>query len=251
MFWFKRKEIVVDCFVTNPVIEKFQSIAPAYNFFPEGWKTLPKTVNIKVHENNDPNSKIEAPLSTIKKCIGIQHLFSNGFIIPAWADFHIEIQKTGKLMYASPAEFQVDQHPTFQLWDGLYDGYGHVKISSPWVIHEKSGVSFTWNQCDWHNTKNAEICKIVSGVLDFKYQHQSNINMFVKKDSVYSANAGDPLVHLIPISEKNVKIKTHLVDINEIRKLDHLPAQYSNQYNTIKRKTIEQEAKKCPFGFGK
>lgn len=250
MFWFKRKEIIVDCFIDNSTIEQNFPIEPAHKFFPEGWKTIPKTMPIKVHEKQYPESNLSVDMATIKKCVGLINLFSNGFIIPAWCDLGVEMDAKGNHLWHAPMNMHVMQHPSFQLWDGLYKDYGHVKLGSPWVIHEKTGVNFTWNQCDWNNTDDLHKYRIVSGVLDFKYQHQSNVNMFLRKSSLIDFKAGDPLVHLIPISESNVKIKTHVVDTNELMKLNTNQVQYVNQYRTTKSK-IDAKERKCPFGFGK
>jgi hypothetical protein len=248
MFWFKRKEIVVDCFITHPTIEKYYPIQNANNFFPDGWKKMPKSRSVKIYQEKDPNSNIEVELSTIKKCVGLLNLFSSGFIIPAWCDFGIEIDELGKHRYHSPFDLVIDQHPSWQVWDKFYDGYAHAKIGSPWILHEKSGVKFSWHQCDWHYTEKIDKFKILSGIIDYKYQHQTNVNMFIKKNTIIDFKAGQPLVHCIPLSEHEVKIKTHLVDINEMLKIDFRPVQYMNQYNMIKK---SKEKKKCPFGFNK
>jgi hypothetical protein len=249
MFWFKRKLIVVDCFITHPTIEKFYPIQKASNFFPEGWKVLPKSKSIKVYAERNPASNLEVDMATAKKCIGLINLFSTGFIIPSWCDFGIEMDASGKHMYHSPFDLVVDQHPSWQLWDTLYDGYSHAKIGSPWILREKTGVKFSWHQCDWNDTENLDKFRILSGVIDYKHQHQTNVNMFIKKNSLVNFKAGQPLVHCIPISENDVTIKTHLIDMNEMIKLDYRPVQYMNQYNKIKK--ITEKESKCPFGFGK
>ena len=249
MFWFKRKKIVVDCFTQHPTIYELYKPQAAIKFIPNGWKKLPKTVKIKPYEQQDPESKIEFDSATMKKCIGFINLFSNGFIIPNWCDVKIEIKSDGSFMYHAGGDFIANQHPSFQKWTDLYEDYGHVKFGSPWLLYEKSGVQFTWNQCDWHKTDLIDKFKIVSGVIDYKYQHQTNINMFIKRNTVLEFDAGEPMVHLIPISDREVKIKTHLLDPAEFIKIDRTPTQYINQYNTWK-KTIDSN-RKCPFGFGK
>jgi hypothetical protein len=253
MFWFKRKEIVIDCFVANRTIHEAFTIAPANKFFPDGWKTMPKTKNIKVHKEQYPDCELEIELPTIKKCVGLIELFTTGFIIPSWVDFGIEINKDGKHMWCGAGDIIVDQHPAWQLWEGLYDGYGHAKIASPWLIKEKTGIKFSWNECDWHNTHNLDKFRILSGVTNFKFQHQTNINLFLKRNSTMYVKAGSPLVHIIPITENSVKIKTHLVTDVEMKALDRQVSQYSGHFKTMKKSILESEKElsksKCPFGF--
>jgi hypothetical protein len=248
MFWFKKKEIIIDCFVTHSTIHDIHPVAPAYNFFPEGWKRLDRSKKCKPYEEEHPDSKIEIEVSTSKKCVSIINLFTSGFIIPAWSDFDIEMSENSKIMsYSYNTDIKVRQHPSWQLWDELYSGYGHAKVMSPWIIREKEGVHFSWHQCDWNNTTDLHNYRIVSGVLDFKYQHQSNINMFIKQGNVISFKAGEPLVHLIPLSDREVKIKTHLVTKDEIDKIDYRPIKYMNSYNNIKK--VLSKKGKCPFNF--
>jgi hypothetical protein len=132
----------------------------------------------------------------------------------------------------------------------LYDGYSHIKLGSPWLFKEKTGVKFSWHQSDWHRTDIIDRCRIVSGVVDYKYQNQTNVNLFVKKSTNVEFKAGEPLVHIIPISDKRVVLKTHLVDPLEFSKMEYRPAQYTNSYRTHK-KSVEEQERKCPFGFGK
>lgn len=251
IFLFKKREITVDCFITNPTAYELYPVSKSSDFFPEGWKKLPRSKMIKIHGDRHPESKLDVEMATAKKCIGLINLFSSGFIIPAWCDFGIEIKPDGKPMWYAHGDMIVDQHPSWQVWDDFYKGYGHAKIASPWVLREKSGVKFTWNQCDWHNTHQVDRFKTLSGVIDYKYQQQTNINMFIKRDCTINFKGGDPLVHLIPISDRDVKIKTHLVTHDEIIKLNPNPAHFINQYNTTKRIRDKNEKSKCPFGFGK
>lgn len=249
MFWFKRKKIVVDCFTQSASVYGLYKPQEAIKFIPDGWKTLPKSVKVKPYEQQDPESRIEVDSATLKKCIGFINLFRNGFIIPNWCDVKVEIKSDGNFTYHAGGDFFANQHPNFQKWQELYEDYGHAKFASPWLLHEKSGVQFTWNQCDWHKTDVIDKFKIVSGVVDYKYQHQTNINMFIKKNTVLEFNAGEPMVHLIPISDREIQIKTHLLDPAEFIKINRRPIHYMNQYNTWK-KTLDANSK-CPFGFGK
>jgi hypothetical protein len=57
-------------------------------------------------------------------------------------------------------------------------------------------------------------------------------------------------VHLIPLSDKNIKIKTHVVTSAELSKLNSRPRVFTNYYNK-RKKILQSNHKKCPFGFGK
>ena len=180
MFLFRRKKVTIDCFINNELIYNLCKIDHANKFIPQEWKQLPAFVDIK--SNNDPRSDMKLPVATAKRCISLTNLFNTGFILPSWTDFDIEVLDDGTVHRQSPMnDLNAEPHPRFLIWDNLYKNYSHTKIYSPWLIREKSGIKFSWNQCDWHNTNRIADCHILSGLIDFKAQHGSHINMFVKK----------------------------------------------------------------------
>lgn len=245
MFWFKKSEIIVDCFTPHHDIYESYRPLPASHFIPEGWKNLPKTISMRAM----PNSKIEIPRGTLKLCKGFTNLFSSGFILQLWTDVILDANTEPMSQLAASDFIMFNSHPKFQMWEGLYDGYKHVKFSSPWNLVEKTGVRFTWNRCDWHNTENAHKMHMLSAVTDFKYQHHVNMNIFVKDNETVNLSAGQPMVHLIPISEKKVKLKYHVISHQEFdSKFSHM-TKFSGKYKESVR--IVDNKPKCPFGFSK
>ena len=75
--------------------------------------------------------------------------------------------------------------------------------------------------------------------------------MFLKKidDYQYDINFGTPIVHLLPLTDKNVKIHNHLISDEEFRIMTEKnnSIKFSKNYKTIK-KIIDQN-NKCPFKF--
>jgi hypothetical protein len=245
IFFFKQKEIIVDCFTPHDRIYEYYRPMPAAAFIPEEWKLLPKTIETRVSEY----SNATVPRATLKKCKGFTNLFSSGFILQLWTDILFDTNPQD-MIKMSPVNFIFfSEHPAFQKWEELYKGYKHVKISSPWQLQEKSGVRFTWNRCDWHNTDNADKMHIISAVTDFKYQSGTQINMFIKDKSVVKLTAGQPMVHLIPMSDKKVKLKYHLISHQEFDQRFSYTPKFTGQYKETKR--VLDNKNKCPFGFGK
>ena len=245
MFFFKRKEIIVDCFTPHYDIYESYRPLPANNFIPEGWKSLPKTINMKALQR----SNMEIPRGTMKMCKGFTNLFSSGFIIQLWSDVALDSNTDPMSQIAASNSIFFNSHPDYQMWDGLYRGYKHVKFSSPWALVEKTGVKFTWNRCDWHNTDIADKMHMVSAVTDFKYQHHANMNIFIKDNSIVKLTAGQPMVHLIPMSEHKLKLKYHLISLQEFDTRFYHSTKFSGEYKENVR--LIDNKSKCPFGFGK
>jgi hypothetical protein len=235
MFFFKRKEIVVDCFTyIEPVYLNFP-IDKAIKFYPDEFKKLRPT----------------AQENTIKLCRGVNDLYTSGFILPAWDTFTLTMIDDGKFLADANAKNVNTGYHSRDQYGSIYPNSGHIKLYSPWLIKEKTGVKFLWMQPGWNRTDNSEKLNIVPAVVDFKYQYLSHISMFIKKGTTVKYNIGDPLVHVIPLSENNIKIKTHLLEqevwTKEFYAFENFQ-RYDNHRNLKYPKFLE--TKKCPFGFG-
>jgi hypothetical protein len=250
MFWFKRKKLVVDCFVNIPAVYELFKIDKANKFIPNEWKSLPAFEELKADGN--PRTNMTVSVSTAKRCYALGNLFSTGFILPSWSDFGIEVLHDGTYNIVDPMrtmQQDTSSHPSWMYWDNLYKGYQHIKLSSPWLIREKSGVNFAWNQVDYQNTERYTNVHILSGIVDYKAQHDTHVNMFVKQGSVTHFKAGEPLVQIIPITESDVDIKCHLISDQEYGEMTRSYGQkvmWHGQHRELSRAKNES---KCPFGF--
>lgn len=245
MFWFKTKEIVIDCFTHHHGVYELYKPLNANKFIPDGWKTLPKKFDVKVFPGeNDSNLTVEK--NTVKTCAGFINLFRRGFIIQNHVETYLEIKRDGSLNGSASdgGVVNVVQHPMFgellyQTWQGFYENYGHAKLTTPWFFVEKTGVNFIMTKCTWNNTEIADNFHVLNGVLDFKFQHNAAINFYVKRNSVLTLSAGQPLAHIIPLSENTIKLKHHLISKEE----------FNNRFRFIPANKLYQELKRVKNNF--
>jgi hypothetical protein len=220
-FFFKPSTINIDCFCVDEIV--FSNFKPerANKFIPEYYKNLPTYLEGKAIPNT--KTRLITKMPTLKKCNGFIDLFSHGFILPSWADFQIEMLNDGNFFYSNLTDIQSNtsmvRHPRSQFGEELYKDSGHIKIESPWFLKEKTGVKFTWMNCAWHNTQNLQDFYFLSGVVDFKLQWGTNINAFQRNGTIVQFHGGDPLAHIIPISDKKVKLTHHLLSKEEHEKM--------------------------------
>ena len=243
IFKFKKPVITVDAFTYDEGTIVEVSPKESSKFIPNEFKRMPKEISSM---KND----IVLEQSTIKRCTGVLNLFTSGFIIPAWCDTHIEVDANGFYKWTGAHRtLNISDHPRQQIWDGFYPHHAHVKLHSPWVFREKTGVNFTWQGCAWHNYDKDNML-VLPAVIDFKYQATTHVNMMIRNDSRISLTAGDPLVQLIPISDKKVKINPIRVSYEEWDSMRYNPVRFTNTYSR-RKKSMKENEKKCPFGFGK
>jgi len=244
MFFFKPKPIYIDCFTFDSAVYEYAPIASANNFIPNWWKELPKGYQEGLHE-----------ISTIKRCAGFIDLYSKGLMLPAWSDFAVETFSNGNYLYDFAHQaFAVINHPQKQVGTFYNDSDSlHIKIETPWLFKCSTDINWFYSQPVWNQLAGRDFC-IPSGVVNYKYQNETNLNiLFRRKDQTVNFKHGEPLAHIIPLTERPFKINNHLLDEAEYKKMKNKghPTMFTNNY--FKRKKIQQakEAKesKCPFNF--
>lgn len=237
MFFFKPKVIHLDCFITRPDVNEFFPVDYANKFFPEWWKKLPKDTG-----RNQ---------TTMKLCNGFNNLYTRGIIIPLWTSMIIDIKKD--LIIFSDMTTKSDTHDYSQM-QGYIDPskYRHFKIVNPWYFKCKEEIYFSFQQPLWSFSDLSDIF-VSPGVVDYKYQNGTNINFFMNLENPkIELEAGQPMAHIIPLSERKLKIHRHVVSNHEMDKvvINNTQPFFRNKY--AKRKLMidkKESEKKCPFGF--
>jgi hypothetical protein len=241
IFIFKKKEILIDAFTNNQCAFTNFAIERALKFIPEWWKNLPPEI---VKEN--------VPNGTMKICSGFIDLYKTGFIIPIHSDLILETSGSGDWQVKAPIAIEFGEHGRFQ-YGTAFDNHINLKYVTPWLLREKTGVQFLFTNPMWNNISYWNSLHVVPGITDFKTSSSSNINVFVNKiNQVIHINAGTPLAHVIPLSDKKLKIKCHLVDQKEYDRLDINLSYFSftNKRKEFKKLLEKRESEsKCPFGF--
>lgn len=260
LFKFKKKKIVVDVFTNSRAAYELFPIQPAIRHVPNWFKKIPSVY--KMYHDDRPD--MYDSVGTLKNCPGFINLYKTGFILPAWCDIQVNTFKNGEIdvLQASSHPQRTDSvaHADFQLGapeNKTFNNLIHTKFHPPWQIHEKTGIRMLMTAPSW-NQYPSMVPNIVPGIVDIKCAMQANINTFWPKISKrYEIEAGTPMLHIIPLTEDHVELKTHLVTQDEWVKLGE-PAMLRRSffYNQIQRidkqklKNEEQSKKsKCPFGF--
>ena len=168
IFLFKKSTLVVDFFTHRQDVYKHNPIDYAYKFYPEWWKKTPTTFKSNFFKS-----------STIKKCNGIIDAYQQGFIIPLWNDFSFKAENKKIYWQHSDKESNCEIHD-YRQWESYADmnKYYNLKIISPWIAKCKSDVNFYFTKPFWNHPLSTPY-HILSGVLNFKYNNATNIQMIV------------------------------------------------------------------------
>ena len=214
LFKFKKNTITVDAFTDKEFIAK-TPIAPSKNYTPEWFKDMKPT---KLYKQN----QMLIHSTTFKRCPAMIDNLKHSFTLPAWSDFVVKAtgDTVDKQFPHADYDFGASYHNDPETSPiGQFAPKVHVKIMSPWFLRSKSDVNFYQSQAFWSfNATNSTIL-IPPGIVNYKYQHSTHINMFIIKDLQYDFDCGDALMYLHPMTEDKVVIKTHVVDEKEYKNI--------------------------------
>lgn len=233
IFKFPKKKIVVDCFTSNYNAYTHYPISLSKNYYPTWWKNVQSK-----YKSTEYGIKLNRP--TIKKCMGILDLYSNSLSIPLWSDLILETNDNQYRYIFADKQSSIVQHTNEQMGENAYFGKLHLKFISPWAIKESQGIKFSFVQSSWNLIEDLNKFHILPGVLDFKYQNHTHINMLAETHTRCDLSAGTPLVIATPLSEKEIEIKCHLVDELELGKIVNTGPStpwFNNTYKKQKGKT--------------
>ena len=209
LFFLKKPKLHIDAFISEDFKTTYE-LAPidyAHNFYPDWWRKLPKA----------PISA-SAKQNTAKRCASIIDTYKKGIIIPMWCDYKFKMSSMGQQisMYANE-KAGIDGHPLIQR-QGFRENKIQLKHVSPWYIKSEKNVFFNFNP-DFMNL-NRDDFQIIPGMLEFYNQHGTNINFFLdKKEQEIDILFGDPLVHIVPLTEREIVLTNHLVTVEEHSKI--------------------------------
>lgn len=228
MIFFKKSTVVLDCFVTNNSIAELFPISFLREHLPTWWKEIPKSSSV---------DRCPVEISTIKRCPGFKDLFKNSICLPAWSQYRLYQDPMHGFSHIAPNRSADGLPHKEEQLDGAFLDYQHYKLISPWYIKENTGINFLMTQASWHNSDPCRF-HIPSGMLEFKYQHSTHINLVAPKNTVlkeHDIDAGQPLVYLVPLTEKKIKINIEVVSHEEINKLHAYHHSFYNSYELTKK----------------
>jgi len=230
---FSRGTVTLDCYTTDPYIYASAKIESGTKFYPEWWKKLPTSnKNWQEHFLKDFHPSSLAGTNSMRSCIGFMNVYKNSFVLPMWSDLRLAVSSWEKMQIGFPgvsyqyADFSsnIETHPVSEHGNHFpEEKYQHVKLDSPWELLCDADIQWAWMPPVWHFMNELEDITIVNGVLDYFHQTTTNVNMFVKRpkkeESFFEIPYGTPLCHIIPLTERTIKLRHHLVTQSELMQI--------------------------------
>lgn len=239
MLNFKKKPIVLNCYTPLSWVYESTPIMESKKFLPDFYKKLPKYKDI--------NPPFDGSSMNMRGCYGFTRYFAKGFMLPMWSDMAVSTRNNELIVSFADPKTGIERHnpQQFNHW-GVGETH-HAKIVSPWAFTCDEKIDFYWAEAGW-NMKSPLDYTVLSGILNFKDQHSTNINMMISSatDKDFMIEYGTPLVHLVPITDREVVVKNHLVSIDDFDHISHSKATASFLNSMLKSAKL-RKTRSCPF----
>lgn len=234
-----KKTVILNCYTTSKNAYDLFKIGYARSMIPDWWKNTPKTCSYGNMFHEEPS---------IKSCPGFSDLYKKGIMIPLWSDLKIKSStERYDYQFADQQSFIEYNHPNTMNQFTQEMNVHSLKIVSPWLFDCSHDIDWLYSSPMW-NMQTMDIVT-VPGVVKFNYPMKSNINLMVRKGLDYniSLDAGTPIAHIIPITDREVKIQCHLISNSEFeeREVTVRPFFFGAYRKYVELK--EKQQKKCPF----
>jgi hypothetical protein len=214
-FLILNKHIELDVYFAKPYLEGLNLVDSGYKH-KKWWMKRPKEYK-----------------TSISTCVGLLDLQRKGVSIKSWTDFNI-VNSDGEFDFSGTSELNVSSHTSDANGWAEKNDIKIAKLVSPFVVQCNEETNFLLTQSPFCKQ---DIC-MPSGILNFKYQHQLNIFLYLHQrvSSVTEVRLGDFLVNLQPLSDRPVKVnymynperhfylgeKSKGITVNNYRKLNFL-----------------------------
>lgn len=241
MFWFcKPKPIDVYFYTAREDVFNFSKPTKAINFFPEWVKNLPASAFPE-----DTSKKLLLD-KTIRSCSGIADLYKAGFIFPLWSDLNVEINPDKSFRYQFVDEKSTAGFHSRGQMEGapFVDTHVNIKLSNPWLVQASENIKFLLAPPTWNGIGYQDLIIPPGVVSAHTFAPHMNINILfgVKPNRVvYELFLGQPLLHVIPLTEKRINLHHCLVTEKELYKIEQ-----KNPMFLMGRNRYRRAEKLCP-----
>ena len=237
--FFKKKPVTFRFVTSNKSAFAYTKPDKATKFFPKWWKDLAK-------------GQRERDSLDMTHCHGFLDLYKRSIIVPMWSYLTVKVGEIGTEFYEwqyADGKSELQIHAEEQRGSFLpAKEHQHVKLISPWLMECDEEVAVSWQPVAYADIQTK--ASVLPAVVIPKQMSIVNINMMLPRENeptVYAFDAGQPLVQLVPLTEREIKIE-HLYVSHENFEERQPPVFFSKVARHTKGLKLMNEQSKCPFG---
>ena len=216
--FFKKDKPVIKFTAREDLLDLIPHPVPATKAMPEWFRKLKPVIE---------GSSI-ADAGSVKRCVPVLDAVSQGFIIPLWADLHVQVKRNEEagedevwMKFPDQNDMRIGDMIGGHGWQQVGNacdlkrfkmGKVLLKFTNPWVIETAPGwsVKFQNPANNWSND-----ITIVEGVVDTDTYYNEVNFPYVWSGSEYGEfiiPRGTPLIHVIPFKRTDVALEVGVTD---------------------------------------
>ena len=210
LFLFKEKAVDITAFVHEEYyyVTQYNPICRASEFVPDWYKKMKHST----YSWSDEGYTAE---QTGKACVGIITTFQHGFILPMWCDLAINIEKDNFRWQFSDNQSSLDIHPNSQL-PNFYSNTLFCKLVSPWAFRSSQDINILYCEPTFFIDNKKDYITPTSINRSINKTLAGNIFLFIENfERQINISQGTPLLHLIPLTDKPIKLNIEVVTKNQ------------------------------------
>lgn len=255
----KIKPIKLRAVTANHSAFEFAPIAMTSEHLPEWFKSLPVYKSYAPFSMfGDKPADIQQHLPNMRGCVGFTDMMRQGVVLPMWNDVQLRVpekkdivgwveQDSYKGVISADNKTKVEPHGYAQ-YNGAFplDVWWHQKIASPWFFICEEEINFLWTDPLWLRPNTLEHYSLLPAVINYKWQHATNINMMLRKheqEGAFYIPFNQPLAQVIPMSPRPLQLFVERISQEEEKKLVARlePITFSRKYSVMKQVLKKKE----------
>jgi hypothetical protein len=162
--------------------------------------------------------------ATVRRCPGVISYLSEGYLVPLWTDFLVQVR--GDVIYCNGSNdlAQVSTHSKKHQYSEmpLPDNFlpDAVKFINPWKVRTAPGWSILLTAPFYHFEDRF---MVVPGVVDSDVYHHIHVNaLFPRVDADHKLPMGMPFVHVMPFERKRMDLEVRAMTDKDRKRMKRL-----------------------------
>ncbi|MCW8091955.1 hypothetical protein [Alteromonas sp. ASW11-130] len=201
---------------------------PAAHFYPEWFKRMDGAHNVQPTQRYpfglDKALTLSNVNATVKRCPGVVSYMSQGYVVPLWSDFVVQVRQDTIYAFGSNETASVSlhgRHIHFDKMPASKDYYKDaVKFTNPWKVKTPKGWSLLITSPFYHME---ERFTVIPGVIESDTYHHMHVNTFFKSyPADHQLRMGMPFIHVIPFQRSKLKYEARLSTEEDKRLIKNL-----------------------------
>lgn len=239
-FFHRTPEINLDCFTCDPNVHKYTPIVSASKTIPEWFLNVPVPENpVELDFINE-----EVKHRNIRSCYGFLEFYKKGVVMESWCDMGIKTETDSFQCFFSGPPDPIS-HKSEQ-YGNAFSKYFNLKMRSPWLFNCSQNINFMFVGAEW-SLGDYDI-KVLPGIVNFELASSGNFFIMIpRKQDQFIINMGTPMIHIVPLTEKKIKHKVHLLTKGEYAKKINVPSYSFFGWRKVKGIIKRNEKRGCPF----